>query len=409
MADEPPSMLDALETLAGVGHLVLAAEGDALVALSPGTRAIFAPAAPAAPAAEADQHDDDRGTRRESQPEVMDRVGPAGRAGPATEASWQSLVGRYVCRPDRAAALELPATARRSPGQRVEVEFRVGEADRTSNYVRAAARADPAASGTVLVVLIDFTARRLFEDKIGLTAERLQQLGRWASVGETAGTIAHEITQPLAAIGNYAQAATRLASGARDIPADLAVALAGITEQALRAGAIVQRLRGLIPTMDDQLAPADLNELSSSVALLLKPRARRSNVELRIEHSARPLVLPVRAASVQLALVNLVSNAIDATLAAPAEPGAVPYVSVRVAPEPRGGTIAVEDHGAGAPQGVEQRLFEPFFTTKPEGTGLGLVIARAVAERHGGRLEYARNPGRGMTFTLTLPERATPP
>jgi signal transduction histidine kinase len=106
--------------------------------------------------------------------------------------------------------------------------------------------------------------------------------------------------------------------------------------------------------------------------------------------------------------VNLVNNAIDATLAVPAEPGTVPYVAVRVAREPRGGTIAVEDRGVGAPLDVERRLFEPFFTTKPAGTGLGLMIARAVAERHGGRLDYARNPGRGMTFTLTLPERARP-
>ena len=401
MADEPPSMLDAVEALASVGHLVLDAGDDAIVALSRAACALFAPFGAVTRAA------DQAGGPGQAAP-----TGPAGSTaltGPAPAASWPALVDRYVFLPDRAAALGLPAAARRAPGQRVEAEFRLGEASRTLRFLRGAAQAAPGAAGAVLVALTDFTAHRLFEDNVGVTADRLQQVARLVSVGEVAGTIAHEISQPLAAIGNFAQAATRLAGRARDVPADLVAALEGITEQALRAGAIVQRLRGLMPTMDDHLAPVDLNALASGVAALLGTHARRGNVELRVEHAAPPIVLPARAAALQLALVNLVSNAIEATLAAPAEPGTVPYVSVRVAREARGGIIEVEDHGAGASQDVERRLFEPFFTTKPEGTGLGLMIARAVAERHGGRLDYARNAARGMTFTLTLPERAPPP
>jgi signal transduction histidine kinase len=79
-------------------------------------------------------------------------------------------------------------------------------------------------------------------------------------------------------------------------------------------------------------------------------------------------------------------------------------VSARRAPE--GVAFAVADTGAGIPPEDLARIFEPYFTTKEGGTGLGLAIARRIAEEHGGRLEVASAPGRGATFTLTLPAAA---
>ena len=65
--------------------------------------------------------------------------------------------------------------------------------------------------------------------------------------------------------------------------------------------------------------------------------------------------------------------------------------------------ISVSDSGPGIPDEVAGRLFEPFFTTKPQGTGLGLGIARQITEEHGGELRWESVPGGGATFTIRLP------
>ncbi len=68
-----------------------------------------------------------------------------------------------------------------------------------------------------------------------------------------------------------------------------------------------------------------------------------------------------------------------------------------------GVAFAVADTGPGIPQADVPRVFEPYFTTKEGGTGLGLAIAQRIADEHGGRLDVASAPGKGATFTLTLP------
>ncbi len=108
-----------------------------------------------------------------------------------------------------------------------------------------------------------------------------------------------------------------------------------------------------------------------------------------------PRVLADRDQILQL-LLNLVRNALDAMPG-----GGTLRLSARRAPQ--GVALAVADTGPGIAAADLARVFEPYFTTKEGGTGLGLAIAQRIAEEHGGRLEAASEPGRGATFTLTLP------
>jgi two-component system nitrogen regulation sensor histidine kinase NtrY len=100
-------------------------------------------------------------------------------------------------------------------------------------------------------------------------------------------------------------------------------------------------------------------------------------------------------------LLNLVRNALDAMPS-----GGTLRLAARRAGA--GVAFAVSDTGPGVPPADLPRVFEPYFTTKEGGTGLGLAIARRIAEEHGGSLEVESEPGRGATFTLTLPAAASP-
>ncbi|MFM7261226.1 MAG: ATP-binding protein [bacterium] len=144
----------------------------------------------------------------------------------------------------------------------------------------------------------------------------------------------------------------------------------------------------------------DANTIVREVRELLAPAAgrRRVGVVLRLDESLPPIRLD--APAVHQALTNLVLNAIEA---APERTG-----MVELATEYRGDAdelaILVHDNGPGIPDAVRAHLFEPFVTSKGQrGTGLGLAVARKIAERHGGRLEVANSSRTGTTFVLLLP------
>jgi signal transduction histidine kinase len=132
------------------------------------------------------------------------------------------------------------------------------------------------------------------------------------------------------------------------------------------------------------------------VAALARPRAGAAGQELRVTCPAE-LIVPLDAAQVHQALLNLVGNALDA---APA--GTV--IALR-AERRSGGDVAlcVSQPGASLPSEVQERLFEPFFTTKAGGTGLGLAISRKIARDHGGDLVLSKDGPDRVEFTFLVP------
>jgi signal transduction histidine kinase len=149
--------------------------------------------------------------------------------------------------------------------------------------------------------------------------------------------------------------------------------------------------------------PSDANELAREVRELLAPAAgrRRVGVLLELDDALPPASFD--APSVHQALTNLVLNAIEA---APERIGMV-TISSRYDPGRDEVRLGVRDNGAGVPESVRARLFEPFVSSKGQrGTGLGLAVARKIAERHGGRLELAATSTAGTEFVFVLPASA---
>jgi PAS domain S-box-containing protein len=240
--------------------------------------------------------------------------------------------------------------------------------------------------------------RELAEAEARQRLAELAHVARLSTVGEMATGLAHELIQPLSAIGTYAQAGLQLLAEWGRGPADLTEALAQIAAQTERAGAIIKRIRRLVTRREPHRSTVDVNEAVRNVLALLARDLQVGRVTTRLQLADRlPPVLGDRIQLEQVVL-NLIRNAEEALGGQPGE------LIVRTALTDAGTIeVAISDTGCGLTPEVQARLFQPFFTTKPQGMGMGLAISRSIIEAHGGRLFAAPHAPRGSTFCFTLP------
>ena len=232
--------------------------------------------------------------------------------------------------------------------------------------------------------------------------EQFAHVVRVHTVGEMSAALAHEITQPLGAIENYALAARRRASGPASEPGKIIDLLDRIVAQAARAGDVVTRLRGLVKRHELQLVEIDLERVAAACIELLHGECEQRGLRVQLQ---MPTPLPRLVADevhVQQVLLNLLRNALEAMDGAP--PGAPPHITVRIAQDTPGWvSVQVADHGPGIADGELEQVFEAFHSTKPLGLGVGLAICRRLIEAHGGTLRAAHHAGGGALFEFTLP------
>lgn len=248
-------------------------------------------------------------------------------------------------------------------------------------------------------------SRRAFEEAQA-TQARMTQVSRLATLGEMAAGIAHELNQPLAAISNYAHAAQRfsqsLALDQIDTDGDIRSALEQIASQALRAGEIIRRLRGLVQNRATQKESSNLNTLLQEILGFVQSEMRLREITLRLELDPELPDAPLDRIQIQQVLLNLLRNAIEALENVPAP---TRRVTVSTHCQSASGHIrfVISDSGPGVPDTLLPQIFDPFCTSKPTGTGLGLAISRTIAEAHQGKLSYEPAPGGGAQFVLSLP------
>lgn len=228
------------------------------------------------------------------------------------------------------------------------------------------------------------------------TQERLIQGEKMAVLGEMAASVAHELRNPLVAIGGFAQRLNRVAAGARE------------QEYAAIIAREVQRMEAML---------SNILEFSKKEMLCFGechvPRVIEEALTLEYDALSRGAVrlvteiaegLPAIQGDEQKlrqVMINLIANARQAMSA-----GGV--LTVRAHPSMLRGdvavTVEVEDTGGGIPADILRNIFNPFFTTKEGGTGLGLPISHRIVEQHRGRIEV-KNRAKGAVFILRLPVR----
>jgi signal transduction histidine kinase len=242
-------------------------------------------------------------------------------------------------------------------------------------------------------------ARRRAEEETREHRATLARLDRLHAAGQLATGLAHEVNQPLAAIGLQAEVAARLATaGAEHTPA-LVACLEEIAVQAQRAGVIVKSLRRMTAPGEARPAAVDLNEVARTVCRVIDWEAKRAGAAVRSDlKDGLPAVWGDRVQLEQV-VFNLVLNAVQAVDGRDGERG----VQVETGFAADVVIVTVRDTGPGLGPDDPDRVFERFYTTKPNGMGVGLAISRSVVEAHGGRLWAANEPGGGAVFSFHLP------
>jgi PAS domain S-box-containing protein len=222
------------------------------------------------------------------------------------------------------------------------------------------------------------------------------------TMGKLTAAIAHELSQPLSAIGFNVDAAERgLSAEPPDVRA-LKDVLRDVRFNNNRAAEVIGRVRDLVLKRE---APSELLNVNSFVAetlRLLSSEALRKRVHVSSElRPGIPLVIANRV-QLQQVLINLAMNGME-SMATTAATATRQLTVKTTALESNHVEVTVTDRGDGIGLTHMPRLFEPFFTTKREGMGLGLFLARSIIASHGGRIWADNNPGGGTTFHFTLP------
>lgn len=254
--------------------------------------------------------------------------------------------------------------------------------------------------GEYVAFVLDLRQRNEAERKIQQLNAALERAARIGTMGEMAAGLAHEIHQPIAAIANYANGARNRLSRGRLSDDDLNGAFAEIAVQCERAGSVIRNIRDFVRGLHPERRPVDLNAVVMESLQLTRFDVHQRDVQVETDLAAD--LPPVLTDPTQLSqvLLNLILNAVQAMDDVAGDRRLV----IRTAATEDGLVEAyVRDTGRGIAPENRGRLFDQFFTTKPDGMGLGLPIARSIAEGHGGRLELLYSGSEGSEFVLRLP------
>lgn len=299
----------------------------------------------------------------------------------------QWLVRRLVSEPLRRLESGVRAFGEGRLDERIHLGTGSGElADVASEFNRMAGSLEQARRDLV----------RGAEERLAL-AQHVRHSEKMAAIGQLATGLAHEIGAPLHVIRGRTDLLARRRSRPEAEERDLRI----IIEQIDRITGIVRSLLDFARHREPQMAPVLLDEIVDSVLELLVSETHRTSVEVRREAFPPVSVLGDRD-QLQQVLLNVLLNAVQA-LESSTEPRMV-EISAALDGEGNHVVLRVSDSGPGIPDDLREKVFEPFYTTKARGagTGLGLAVARRIAEEHGGSLEVAAAPA-GTTLELRLP------
>jgi PAS domain S-box-containing protein len=250
------------------------------------------------------------------------------------------------------------------------------------------------------VLGIDVSERNLAQKESKQLQDELLHASRITTMGELAGTLAHEINQPLAAIMSNAQAAKRFLNSPTPDLEEVKEILHDIAAEDARAGEVINRLRAFLKKSKADFEDIELNGIFREVVGFVHSDSVVRDVRISLELD--PRIPPVRGDRVQLqqVVLNLLLNAFDAMSD---QPRGERRLWIRTNLEDSVVHAAVKDSGKGVSAAEFENVFKPFFTTKSQGLGMGLSISRSIINRHQGRIWVENNPGQGATFHFSLP------
>jgi signal transduction histidine kinase len=230
--------------------------------------------------------------------------------------------------------------------------------------------------------------------EMAVLSEELARAGRLAALGQAAANMAHQIGTPLNLISGYIQLLIRSSPpGSPSLDR-----LKAIQDQVAKVTAIVRSALDASRPLSISRQCTDLADLVRRVCRMAQPMLDDAGVEVEVATPQTPVNVVADPVQLELALLNLISNSVDAM-----EPGG--RLTLHLTRQAGRLQLAVKDTGAGISPDLLAHIFNPWVTTKPpgKGTGLGLSIARQVVASHGGTISVESQPGHGSVFTIDLP------
>jgi two-component system sensor kinase FixL len=249
----------------------------------------------------------------------------------------------------------------------------------------------------------DLTERQQTETRLQELQSELVHVSRLTALGEMASALAHELNQPLSAIGNYL-VGSKMLLGRDPVPhSRVAQAIGLASKEALRAGEIIRRLRDFVSRGETERRVESLPKLIEEASALALVGAKEHGILVRFELSPEIDLVLVDKVQIQQVALNLIRNAVDAM----ADWEGARDLTISLIPYDREfALVSVADTGPGIREDVMDQLFQPFVTTKRDGMGVGLSICRTIIEAHGGKIWADAGEAGGAVFRFTIPSIA---
>jgi PAS domain S-box-containing protein len=284
-----------------------------------------------------------------------------------------------------------------------EIEYRLLRPDGEIRWLISRGRYlsnDAGGVRELIGIAFDITAQVKTDLQLRLQREEMARMNRVSSMGELTASLAHELNQPLSAIASNAAAGRRLLAQGLPDPGIFEELLADVSDDARRAGAVIQGIHHFVRKSERTRCPVNLNEIVRQVLRLLRSdlQGRGTTVETQYAPNLPSVIAdPVH---LQQVLLNLLMNSLEAMQSTPAPRRRVVISTIREADSYV--AVNVRDYGSGLPNDDVEKVFAHFYSTKPNGMGMGLTIVRSIVEAHGGKLS-AENLEEGALFCFSLP------
>jgi PAS domain S-box-containing protein len=322
-----------------------------------------------------------------------------------TEVELQRLTVLEVTHEEDRAATEAILTESAEGLRRdYRIEKRYRRKDGTLIWVDVSTVFVPASGKTSAffsTVSVDITERKQAEAEARQHREELAHLSRVAIMGEMAGSLAHELGQPLGAIVTNAGAALRFLERDRLSGERMREVLQDIVADGRRASEVIHTIKGMGRKEEGARQLLDLNDVIAEVLRLMRSDALAHDCTVLTELHPAPPKVEARLVQLQEVFLNLILNAFEASKEVPRVRR---RIIIRTECDGDGAVRAcVRDFGTGLPADKPERVFDRFFSTKREGMGIGLFIARSIVVAHGGTLNAENAEGGGAQFWLRLP------
>ncbi len=250
---------------------------------------------------------------------------------------------------------------------------------------------------------IDISRRIAQERRLAIIEDELTRAARIAMLGQLAGSIAHEVQQPLASVVTNSFAALRWLNRPDPNLFEVRQAVERTAAEGMRASDIIQKTRLLAVKGEPERIPHNINSLIRESVTVVHKQLTSLGVELDLQLNPDLPDADVDGIQIQQVVINLVVNAAQAMAAQRQDR----RITLRTKLNLEWISVEVSDTGPGVDEDKKSGIFETFFTTKADGMGMGLPIAKTIVEAHGGTIAVSDSDPGGATFSFTVPVHHT--